>query len=284
MTLLEGDADQAERIYTHGLRLSRETGDQWRSAQCLEGLGLVAQKRGDHGAARTLLGESLERFQELGDVRAVAALERGLGSVAFAQGKYLAARVHWCRALTLRHEIGDSARAIVLLDLLAQAAAALGDRQCASRLEGAVASLSATSDPPLALASDDDLTDGLPRTRSASGEVAGSEARAEGLVMTLDEALDYALASAAIPPVALGQAGGAGVLEESPTPLTRREREVAALVADGLTNRQIAASLVITSGTAANHIDHIMTKLNVRSRAQVAVWAAGSGRAPARRA
>jgi non-specific serine/threonine protein kinase len=52
---------------------------------------------------------------------------------------------------------------------------------------------------------------------------------------------------------------------------------VAALIARGLTNRQIAEHLVITEGTAANHVVHILNKLGYSSRAQVAVWAAEQG-------
>jgi DNA-binding NarL/FixJ family response regulator len=54
--------------------------------------------------------------------------------------------------------------------------------------------------------------------------------------------------------------------------LTPREGEVATLVARGLSNRQIAAALTITERTAENHVEHILTKLGFRSRAQIAVW------------
>jgi non-specific serine/threonine protein kinase len=59
--------------------------------------------------------------------------------------------------------------------------------------------------------------------------------------------------------------------------LTRREREVAALIARGRTNRQIAAELFITEGTAANHVVHILNKLGYNTRAQIAVWAVEQG-------
>ena len=54
--------------------------------------------------------------------------------------------------------------------------------------------------------------------------------------------------------------------------LTRREREVAELVAAGLTNRQIAARLVVSLRTAETHVDRIMGKLGCTSRARVAAW------------
>ena len=61
-------------------------------------------------------------------------------------------------------------------------------------------------------------------------------------------------------------------------PLTVRERDVAALVARGLSNRGIARELVLTEGTAANHVRRIMLRLNFESRAQVAAWVAGDER------
>jgi non-specific serine/threonine protein kinase len=54
--------------------------------------------------------------------------------------------------------------------------------------------------------------------------------------------------------------------------LTKREREVADLVAQGLTNKQIAAKLVISLRTAQGHVEHILTKLGFTSRTQIAAW------------
>jgi predicted ATPase/DNA-binding CsgD family transcriptional regulator len=63
---------------------------------------------------------------------------------------------------------------------------------------------------------------------------------------------------------------------EMPGELTRREGEVAALVAQGYTNRAIAEALVITERTAEGHVERIRGKLGFQSRAQVAVWAVRS--------
>ena len=54
-------------------------------------------------------------------------------------------------------------------------------------------------------------------------------------------------------------------------PLTPREREVAGLVAQGLTNRQIAARLYLSERTAQNHVQHILTKLDLSNRSEIAV-------------
>jgi DNA-binding CsgD family transcriptional regulator len=66
--------------------------------------------------------------------------------------------------------------------------------------------------------------------------------------------------------------------DTQPAGLSRREAEVARLVAEGLTNRQIAERLVISERTAQNHVQHILTKLGFTTRAQIAAWSAGANR------
>jgi DNA-binding CsgD family transcriptional regulator len=57
-------------------------------------------------------------------------------------------------------------------------------------------------------------------------------------------------------------------------PLTRREREIAGYVAQGLTNQEIATRLVISKRTADSHVHHMLTKLGFTNRAQIAAWVA----------
>jgi DNA-binding NarL/FixJ family response regulator len=59
-----------------------------------------------------------------------------------------------------------------------------------------------------------------------------------------------------------------------PTPLTRRELEVVALVADGLTNKQITTKLVIAPRTAESHVENVLRKLAFTGRTQIAAWQA----------
>jgi DNA-binding NarL/FixJ family response regulator len=61
----------------------------------------------------------------------------------------------------------------------------------------------------------------------------------------------------------------------SPGPLTRREREVATLVAQGLSNRDVAAALHLSERTVESHVQHILDKLALRNRTQIASWLAG---------
>ncbi len=96
---------------------------------------------------------------------------------------------------------------------------------------------------------------------------------AEGRALSLNEAVELAKVepkenpSPAVPR-AVSYAGA---------PLTPRQLEVAVLVAQGLTNRQIAERLVVTERAAAAHVEHILNRLGVGSRTQIAVWTSERG-------
>jgi non-specific serine/threonine protein kinase len=91
----------------------------------------------------------------------------------------------------------------------------------------------------------------------------------EGREMAIDQAINLALRddAAATPPDA---ADGAGLLSS-------RELDVAKLIANGSSNRDIADVLVVSVKTVETHIQHIFRKLNVKARSEVAVWAARNG-------
>jgi non-specific serine/threonine protein kinase len=98
--------------------------------------------------------------------------------------------------------------------------------------------------------------------RTQLGDHRFDKAFDRGRAMSVDEAIAFALEEQAAPVAPV----------ESPSVLTRREREIAELIAAGLTNRQIADRLVISVRTAETHAEHILTKLGFRSRVQVATW------------
>jgi DNA-binding NarL/FixJ family response regulator len=62
-------------------------------------------------------------------------------------------------------------------------------------------------------------------------------------------------------------------VDDSSNPLSEREQEVVALIAQGCSNREIAKELTIAEATAVRHVANILDKLGLKSRAQVAVWA-----------
>jgi non-specific serine/threonine protein kinase len=110
----------------------------------------------------------------------------------------------------------------------------------------------------------------LERARRALGAAAFEAAWTAGWTMSLDQAVEYALAAPEPEPTPAPAPSAEG-------PLSAREREVAVLVAQGLTNRQIAEALVISERTADRHVANILTKLGVQNRAQVAAWVTARG-------
>jgi DNA-binding CsgD family transcriptional regulator len=73
------------------------------------------------------------------------------------------------------------------------------------------------------------------------------------------------------------EAGYRAAAEELVGALTARQREVAGLIAEGLSNAEIAERLVVTTGTTGNHVEAILGRLGFKSRSQIAVWAAERG-------
>ncbi len=90
--------------------------------------------------------------------------------------------------------------------------------------------------------------------------------------MTLEAALQYALSDQS-PTTVSSPTRRRHSASRQPPALTRREEEISALVARGLTNREVASELVISEHTAATHVKNILKKLKLRSRSQLAAWA-----------
>ena len=103
------------------------------------------------------------------------------------------------------------------------------------------------------------------RSQTRLGRRKSEDAWAQGWAMTLDQAIDYALGERE-PETAIDM-----------DLLSRRQREVAKLVAVGMTNRQIGERLFISERTAEGHIERIRNVLGARSRTGVATWAVGQG-------
>lgn len=102
------------------------------------------------------------------------------------------------------------------------------------------------------------------RVRTALGDEAYEALSSPPSDLTVGRAIHFALGDESTVEVAKTRS--------SPLPLTPREMEVATLVAEGLRNRQIAAQLVISPRTVDGHVERILNKLDIRSRAQLGAW------------
>jgi DNA-binding CsgD family transcriptional regulator len=198
-----------------------------------------------------------------------------------AQGDEPLARSHWAEGLRICQELGDIWRAAGLMGSVAELAARSGETtrlEKAARIWGsAEALLTARGDVAFDAKS---IERDIATARAQLGEARFEAAWAEGQVMTINEAIDYALAVlaaastgerlAVVPmfhQVTKQQFGG----------LTKREREITALVAQGKSNREIAQTLVLSEYTVASHVSNILSKLEFSSRTQIVGWAIEKG-------
>lgn len=258
-----GDHVQAAALLEESLRLCRALNARWRVAINLTDLGLVLRERGQLARAAALIEEGLQHFRALGHRHGTATAQSHLATVAWHRRQYDRAAALFSDSLILRRGLGEVRGIAVCLVGLAAVACATRQHEKAARLFGAAEGLrdSIGVSLPYFIRGDCDRLVAMTRKHLAD---AFQTRWAEGRTMTVDEAGDYALANmAAIEPAA----------SLPRMLLTRREREVAMLVTQGRTNREIAAALVITEKTAENHVQHILNKLGFRSRAQVAAWA-----------
>jgi DNA-binding NarL/FixJ family response regulator len=112
-------------------------------------------------------------------------------------------------------------------------------------------------------------------TKRSSAEASWEAAFSEGQRMTFEEAVEYALYEEEL---AASSSATSGRPRHA---LTRREEELAILVAGGLTNRQIATELSISEHTVATHVARIRKKLGLQSRSQIGYWLTQQGLASA---
>jgi DNA-binding CsgD family transcriptional regulator len=272
-----GDLVEARRLYEITRLLYLEDADPRSTAAAAISLAAVAQEQGRYDDAHTLATEALERFGGAGDPRQVALALASLGSVAVARGDLVEARDCLRACVRIYQQLGDASSVAMVLERLIALVIAQGQWDNAIRLAGAAAALRALTGSPLPQSGQAKLERLLEPARRALGDADVERIWQEGRVFDVDQAIAVAFTLTEPAPAAPAHHDARTERGAAASVLTRREREVATLIARGLTNRQIAEQLVITEGTTASHVVHILNKLGYSSRAQVAAWAVGTG-------
>jgi DNA-binding CsgD family transcriptional regulator len=259
--LFRADLAAADRLL-RAAAAEHEAAGARAGAFCWADVGVVALLAGDLGSADAAFGTSLATADDPW-TRSHALWGQGL--VRLAAGDPAAATGLEEQALRLMREVDDRSGVALCVTALGWTAAARGDPGTAARLAGAAEAVwrSVPARLPGPLTAVDDHWTGV--ARGALGQQRWSTRYAEG----------SALGRASAIALALGEGPAVGTPTLPPSgPLTRRQWEVADLVAQGLTDREIAARLVISPRTAESHVEQILTRLGFRSRAQIAAWTA----------
>jgi predicted ATPase/DNA-binding CsgD family transcriptional regulator len=253
-----------------------------RALELLEGLddpaafatGLLYAGLAAHFTGR--FEESCARYERSVDLcraagyRSVAARSlQQLGKSRLELGDIRGARSALEEALPTCLELGDRWVVPVVMVGFAGVAARTGRPRRALRLAGVARGLCEAGQFSMPVPVDTELERWLAPAKNQLGSTA-AQVMAEGQRMSLAEAVSYALAD-----------GPEEAWHSGPRrTLTRRELEVAALVAQGLTNRSVAGRLHLSVRTVDTHVDHILAKLGFSTRTQLAAWAYESGMAP----
>jgi predicted ATPase/DNA-binding SARP family transcriptional activator/DNA-binding NarL/FixJ family response regulator len=235
--VLQGDLERATVVGEKAVAICREQNHRILLSDALCNLGWAALLRGDPGRATTLYAESLELKRELGENPLLVKLTVALPET---------------------------------LDGLACVAVARGETERAVRLFGATRALHEQVRDHLTLAREYAALREpyLADTHSQLSEEAWEAAFTEGRAMGFEEAVEYALSEEERPSSLVTTPEQISSTAHTPA-LTRRERQVASLVAHGLTNHQIASELMLSEHTVHHHVTNVLKKLNLRSREQV---------------
>ena len=301
LAIEQGDLPAAEDLLARACALATALADESALAWAVALAGYAALFAGDLGRARSLLEEGIARHRALGDgigelaalsglaqttcylgdpvslaivdltlanadgprfamVRATGLRNRGLELLRRGDAEQATRQLREALGLSLR--LNRRMGVATCLDLLAWAAATAGDHGRAARLAGAADAAHRRIGATRPVPQRDRARHFAALAREALGEREFAAAFRGGEALAEADAVRYALAESSAAPAAPAGA----------SPLSAREEQVVALVTRGLTDRQIAAELVISPRTAQAHVARILAKLELANRAQIAAW------------
>jgi non-specific serine/threonine protein kinase len=263
--MMRGDVPAALPLYEDAFGRMRREHDPLGFVMAASRLGFAAFLQGDVGRAVELCEAAISESEKYGEAWHKAEALADLSTILWRQGDTHGASELAAEGLRIERVFDNAVGTARFLEVLAWIAATERRHPKAARLLGAADGVWHAIDAALFPYLLDYRAETEQATRRALGARAFETDYRLGLQSLHADNVAFALDE---PESALQQDSGAvGVL-------TRREREIADLVADGLSNKEIATKLVISRRTAEGHVEHILGKLEFTSRAQIATWVA----------
>lgn len=270
--LFSGNQAEALARYEEGIAFLRAA--EPRGAHLVDGLILLGEALCDIGEldrATSMLQEAREICGERREQLLYSWSETFLGLVAYKQGRYEDALRGLRKAVSTQANSANWQGIVWAVEVTAWAELAMGDAAQAARLFGASEAVSAGHGPHLHGARPmlAERGERVQQARDALGDSSFEQFVARGRGLNLGEVVELVCREPERAPADSAHPAELQVL-------TRREREIAELVATGMTNKDIAAQLVIARRTVDSHVEHILAKLGFSSRAQIAALVASS--------
>jgi predicted ATPase/DNA-binding CsgD family transcriptional regulator len=235
--------------------------------------GQVALSQGNLASARSLAEQSVASYREIGHRHGTAKSLSLLGKVVATEGDLAAAQTFYEESLTISNELSEKWVAAVYLVELGEVVAARQQLAWAAQLWGASEALRDACGIPIPLIERADYERSVSAARVHLGEKAFAAAWAEGRSMTSEQALAAKGQKQSLQEASNRVPAALTPLLTYPDGLTAREVEVLRLVAKGLTDAQVAETLVISPRTVHAHLSSIYSKLAITSRSAATRYA-----------
>ncbi|TQF65956.1 LuxR family transcriptional regulator [Rhodococcus spelaei] len=305
LAMMQGDLGAGAALTDTARQLAESLGDESTTAFVVSATGYLATFSGEFPRATECFESCLEALRSAGDLLPRVGTLAGLAMASGLSGDHLRAIACHEEVIALTEPHGEAMYRSYSLSMLALAVWEQGDPGRATHLVEESLRLTRLVDDPLgsamcleilgwvaAEADDAERAAVLMGASASVGEAAGSPSivvrdlfgHHERLVQRSTQALGRRSFDAAFErgrDLAVDEAVAYALRDTSPTKprahrtgvdLTRRERQIAELVAQGLTNKAIAEQLVISQRTAEGHVEKVRAKLSFTTRAQIAAW------------
>lgn len=275
--LCRGEFSEAVAVFAECLDVVRTLGCPLDLALCRHHLAWALLQAGRAAEAEQLMQECLPELETNAPPGQVTAALHTAGAIRLALGDVDAAERRFAEVL-LKAPPGESFHGLYPLEGLAIVAAERGDLQRSLRLYAAAAAMRRRIDTEPEAHWWGQVEAVVARVREQVHPSRVSAAMAAGRRLRGARLVSYALRGTQVRSVgqeSVQTAGSGRVGAVGQPPLTGRESAVAELVAEGMTNQQIASHLGLAKSTVAGHLDRVRDKLGVRSRTQIAVRVAG---------
>jgi predicted ATPase/DNA-binding CsgD family transcriptional regulator len=266
---MAGDRSSARRLLEEASAVTAGLEDALSTLALLQARSLNGFFNGDLETAGSASSEGERLSRQIGDLYTLKVWLLNLGTTALIAGEPAVAKPRFAEALRIARQVDDRVQLSYLLDALGCVAARTGQARLGAQLLGAADTVRAgTGNRVMPY-----LAPQLAQARaSAVAALGASRFEAElsaGARLSRDAAVRLALGEPGQVAAATPDRAGVGLL-------AKREMEVARLVADGLSNKEIGARLFISEHTVDTHVRSILNKLGCSSRAQIAAWMASS--------
>jgi non-specific serine/threonine protein kinase len=270
MAMSVGNYDEARAMLDEGLPLLRELGDPYRIAMALNFSGDLARCERKYAQAQTAYEESISLLRDIGAVRDLASALHNLGHTCLHQGNLERTHALFSESMAIQLAQRNTPGVAECLIGFAALAVVCNLPAASARLLAAAVAIGGERVATAWAATRMEYEHYLALVRASLSETEMEAEQATGRTFSLEQAVEHAQQ---LPLKAPAAQKARNKLDE----LTVREREVAARVAQGKSNGEIADELVVSKRTVETHIANILSKLGATNRAQIVRWAIEAG-------